>query len=238
MISTAAFPISQALGPRLLLSVCFLTWSPHWFLGNFLSRLLILCLLEEIWIMAKLDHFLLCLMIFQSGVLSSVSPWRLQIASQTKQAAHPLAPVPGRAAHCSAYRPHKCLPLLFSITLQLLIWWLLFLPINNNAFAVVLLIFDLWENNLDLSLMRQKQNGFLATRRVFHSWQVGVQSMIMWTMVEYLHNKIKQELKCQCLNQHKVLLRALEVMTIKNVYLNISSHRLWWQRNYDPAEDQ
>lgn len=69
MISTAAFPISQALGPRLLLSVYFLTWSPHWFLGNFLSRLLILCLLEEIWIMTKLDHFLLCLMIFQSGVL-------------------------------------------------------------------------------------------------------------------------------------------------------------------------
>lgn len=67
MIRTAAFPVSWALGRGP--SVWFLTWSPHWLHGNFLSRLLILCLLEEIWIMAKLDHFLLCLMMFQSGVL-------------------------------------------------------------------------------------------------------------------------------------------------------------------------
>lgn len=81
-------------------SVCFLTWSPNWFLGKFLLRLLILCLLEEIWIMAKLHHFLLCLMMFQSGVLYLRDGCRLP-AKPNRQPILP-ALVPGRAAHCSA----------------------------------------------------------------------------------------------------------------------------------------
>lgn len=41
----------------------------NWFLGKFTSNLLVRALLEEIWIMAKTHHFLLCLMTFKPGVL-------------------------------------------------------------------------------------------------------------------------------------------------------------------------
>lgn len=50
--------------------------------------------------MAKIHHFLLCLMISQH----LLSPKLLLVARQTKQAARPIASVPGRPPYCSVYQ--------------------------------------------------------------------------------------------------------------------------------------